>query len=52
MLSRFVLTFTKIFIGFSLTAKAAILILMSGRGLAISSAEEGKSVFIYNVIKS
>ena len=39
-------------IDFSLTVKAATLIFISGRGLAISSAKEGKSGFIYNLIKS
>ena len=37
---------------FSLTVKAATLIFISGRGLAISSAKEGKSGFIYNLVKS
>ena len=37
---------------FSLTLKAAALIFMSGRGSAISSAKEGKSGFIYNLVKS
>ena len=37
---------------FSLTVKAATLIFMSGRGSAISSAKEGKSGFIYNLVKS
>ena len=36
----------------SLTVKAATLIFISGRGSAISSAEEGKSGFIYNLVKS
>ena len=36
----------------SLTVKAATLIFISGRGLAISSAKEGKSSFIYNLVKS
>ena len=35
-----------------LAVKAATLILISGRGLAISSAKEGKSGFIYNLVKS
>ena len=35
-----------------LTVKAATLIFISGRGLAISSAKEGKSGFIYNLVKS
>ena len=37
---------------FSLTVKAATLIFISGLGSAISSAKEGKSGFIYNVVKS
>ena len=36
----------------SLTVKAAALIFISGRGSAISSAKEGKSDFIYNLVKS
>ena len=36
---------------FPLTVKAATLIFISGRGSAISSAEEGKSGFIYNLVK-
>ena len=35
----------------SLTVKAATLIFISGRGLAISIAKEGKG-FIYNLVKS
>ena len=38
-------------IDFSLTIKAAILIFISGRGSAISSPKEEKSVFIYNLVK-
>ena len=41
-----------ILLDFSLTVKAATLIFISGCGLAISSAEEGKSGFIYNLVKS
>ena len=41
-----------ILIYFSLTVKAATLIFISGRGSAISSAKEGKSVSIYNLEKS
>ena len=37
---------------FSLTVKAPTLIFISGCGLAISSAKEGKSGFIYNLVKS
>ena len=36
----------------SLTVKAATLIFISGCGSAISSAKEGKSGFIYNLVKS
>ena len=41
-----------ILLDFSLTVKAATLIFISGCGLAISSAKEGKSGFIYNLVKS
>ena len=41
-----------ILLDFSLTVKAATLIFISGRGWAISSAKEGKSGFIYNLLKS
>ena len=37
---------------FSLTVKAATLIFISGCGSAISSTKEGKSGFIYNLVKS
>ena len=37
---------------FSLSVKAATLIFMSGCGSAISSAKEGKSGFLYNMLKS
>ena len=37
---------------FSLSVKAATLIFISGCGSAISSAKEGKSGFIYNLVKS
>ena len=40
-----------IFIDFLLTVKAATLILISGRGSAISSAKQGKSGSIYNLVK-
>ena len=39
-------------IDFSLTVKAATLRFISGRGSAISPAKEGKSGFIYNLVKS
>ena len=38
-----------VLLDFSLTVKKATLIFISGRG---SSAKEGKSGFIYNVVKS
>ena len=41
-----------ILMDFSLTVKAATLIFISGRGSAISSAKEGKSGFIYSLVKS
>ena len=39
-------------IDLSLTVMVATLIFISGRGAAISSAKEGKSGFIYNLVKS
>ena len=41
-----------VLIYFSLLVKAATLIFISGRGSAIASAKEGKSGFIYNLVKS
>ena len=41
----------KLLLDFSLTVKAATLIFISGRGSAISSAKEGKSGFIYNLVE-
>ena len=41
-----------ILLDFSLTVKAATLIFISRRDSDISSAEEGKSGFIYNLVKS
>ena len=43
---------TQVLYDFSLTVKEATLILISGRGLAISSAKEGKLGFIHNLVKS
>ena len=43
---------TGILIDFSLTEKAVTLIFIPGRGSAISSAKEGKSGSIYNLVKS
>ena len=42
----------RVLIDFSLTVKAATLIFISGRGSSISSANEGKSGFIHNLVKS
>ena len=42
----------ELLLDFSLTVKTATLIFISGRGPAISSAKEGKSGFIYNLVKS
>ena len=42
----------EILLDFSLTVKAATLIFISGCGSAISSPKEGKSGFIYNLVKS
>ena len=39
-------------IDFSLTVKAETLLFISERGSAISSAKEGKSGFIHNLVKS
>ena len=41
-----------VLLDFSLTVKAATLIFISGCASAISSAKEGKSGFIYNLVKS
>ena len=41
-----------VFLDFSLYVKAATLIFISGCGSAISSAKEGKSGFIYNLVNS
>ena len=47
-----VLYFRQLLHDFSLTVKVATLIFISGCGLAISSAKEGKSGFVYNLVKS
>ena len=41
-----------VLIDFSLTVRAATLIFISGHGSAILSAKEGKSGFIYNLVKN
>ena len=47
-----IVTRSGVLIYFSLTVKVATLIFISGCGSAISSAKEGKSGFIYNLVKS
>ena len=47
--SRYILP---VLIDFSLTVKAANLIFISRRGSAISSAKQGKSGSIYNLVKN
>ena len=42
----------KILTDFLLTVKAATIIFIYGRGSAISSAKEGKSASIYNLVKN
>ena len=46
------MTYSLELLDFLLTVKAATLIFISVRGSAISSAKEGKSGFIYNLVKS
>ena len=45
-------TNNSVLLDFSLTVKATTLIFISGCGSAISSAKEGKSGSIYNLVKS
>ena len=42
----------RVLLDFSLSVKAATLIFISGRGSAISSAKQGKSGSIYNLVKN
>ena len=42
----------KVLLDLSLSVKVATLIFISGFGSAISSAKEGKSGFIYNLVRS
>ena len=46
------ITDVQVLIDFSLSVKAATLIFISGRGSAISSAKQGKSGSIYNLVKN
>ena len=41
----------QVLLDFSLSVKVATLIFINGCGWAISSAKEGKSGFIYNLVK-
>ena len=41
-----------VLLDFSLTVKAATLIFISGCGSTISSAKQGKSGYIYNLVKN
>ena len=50
MCGNFILSF--VLIDFSFTVKAATLIFIYGCGSTISSAKEGKSGSIYNLVKS
>ena len=52
VISYIITSFTDILIDFSLTVKAATLIFISGHGSAFSSAKEGKSGCIFNLVKS
>ena len=45
-------TYRHVLIDFSITVKAATLIFISGRGSAISSAKQGESGSIYNLLKN
>ena len=45
-------TLSTILLDFSLTVKATTLIFITGCDSAISSAKEGKSGFIYSLVKS
>ena len=42
----------KLLIDFSLSVKAATLIFISGRGSAFSFSKEGKSGYIYHLVKN
>ena len=44
--------YRKLLIDFFLTVMAATLIFISGRGSAISSAKQGESGYIYNLVKN
>ena len=51
-MNKFPLEYLLVLLDFSLTVKAATLIFIPGCGSAISSAKEGKSGCIYNLVKS
>ena len=46
------MVFVLILLDFSLTVKVATLIFISGCGSAILTTKEGKSGFIYNLVKN
>ena len=50
--SRSESVYTSILLDFSLTVRAATLTFISGCGSAISSAKQGKSGFIHNLVKN
>ena len=51
MKNLFFLCIEQLYLDFSRTVKGVTLIFLSGRGSAISSAQQGKSGFIYNLAK-
>ena len=51
-MNAFCILLTFVLIDFSLTVKAATLVFISGRDSAISSAKQGKSGYIYNLVKN
>ena len=51
-MSHYVAFHQGLLIDFSLTVKVVTLIFISGRGSAISSAKEGKSGSIHNLVKN
>ena len=52
ILDSYLWRYLYLLLDFSLTVKAETLIFISGCGSAISSAKEGISGFIYNLVKS
>ena len=52
VIAWFLIREVSVLLDFSLTVKAVTLIFISGRGSAISSTKQGKSGFIYNLVKN